>query len=394
MKILVISQYYYPEQFRINEICEELVRRGHEVTVLTGLPNYPQGEIFPGYETRFEEVHNGVRILRCKCRPRKQGTLNLALNYVSFMISADLAVRKLKQEYDVVYVYQLSPISMVVPALTYKRRAKVPMYLYCLDLWPESIRDVFRSTDTPIYHLMRRWCIRLYRGADRIGITSKPFREYLNQVCLVPPEKIEYLPQHAEDMQQSEDLTTEDNGCADIVFMGNIGPAQDLENVARAVTLMKTEKPFCFHIVGIGPTWEQLKQCVQELGVQQHFVFHGRHPITEMPRFYRLADACLLTLYAENAAGNTIPAKLQGYMSAGKPILAAINGAAADVIQDADCGICAPASQPEALAEILTRFVEHPEQFRQLGKNGRRYYEQYFSLKVHVDQLEATLKQL
>lgn len=394
MKLLVVSQYYYPEQFRINEVCEELVRRGHVVTVLAGLPNYPQGEIFPGYEKKYEEIHNGVRILRCKARPRKTGTFNLAINYVSYMLRADWAVRKLPGDFDAVLVYQLSPISMVVPALTYCKRHKVPMYLYCLDLWPDSIRDVFRSTDSIVFRLMRRWCVKLYNGADLVGITSEPFREYLNTVCKVPVEKIQYLPQHAEDMALAGDLTAQDNGCTDIVFLGNVGPAQDLENTVKAVSLVHTDKPFQLHIVGIGASLDAVKARVKELNVEDHFVFHGRHPIEKMPDFYRLADACLLTLYDDNEAGKTIPGKLQGYMSAGKPILAAINGAAAEVIRDADCGICAPAGNAEKLAQAMTDFIEHPEAYSRCGANARRYFEQHFSLKLFTDSLENQLTRL
>ena len=394
MKILVVSQYYYPEQFRINEVCWELARRGHQVTVLTGQPNYPAGEIFPGYEDRFEEIHQGVRILRCKIRPRKQGNLNLARNYLSFLLSANRAIRKLKEEFDAIYVYQLSPITLAVPALKFKKRTGLPLYLYCLDLWPDSIRDVFKSTTSPIFKLMQAWCVRIYGGADHIGVTSEPFLDYLSEVCRVPMEKMSYLPQHAEDMLAENDLAAEDNGCTDFVFLGNVSFAQDLENVAKAVSLMKTEKPFLVHVVGIGPALEPLKESVRRLQVEEHFRFHGRHPISKMPDFYRLADACLLTLYDDNAAGATIPGKLQGYLSAGKPVIAAINGAAAKVIADARCGLRAPSGEANALAEIMTDFIEHPERYRQCGENGRRYFEENFSLDIFVTALEKRLEAL
>ena len=394
MKILVVSQYYYPEQFRINELCEELVRRGHAVTVFTGLPNYPAGEIFAGYENCFSQMHNGVRILRCKNRPRKQGAVNLALNYLSFIVTAGRAARKLAPDFDVIYVYQLSPVTSAIPALQFKKRTGLPLYLYCLDIWPESIRDLIPDTRSLIYRLMQAWCVRIYNGADVVGVTSLPFREYLHRECRVPLEKLTYLPQHGEDMMAMGELSTEDNGCTDIVFMGNVGAAQNLENVARAVAIMQTRCPFMIHIVGVGSGLESLKACVRELGVEAHFCFHGRHPITKMPDFYRLADACLLTLYADTAAGDTIPGKLQGYMSAGKPILAAINGAAAQVIRDAECGLCVEAGNPELLARAMTEFVEHPERFARCGENGRRYFEEHFSLEIVADQLEKSLKAL
>ena len=143
MKILVVTQYYYPEQFRITDICEELVRRGHEVTVLTGLPNYPEGEIFPGYEAAYEkrEIHNNVVILRCKLRPRYKGTINLALNYASFVIQATKVLKYLKPDFDAIYVYEVSPITLALPAIWYKHKHHIPIYFYCMDIWPECVRD-------------------------------------------------------------------------------------------------------------------------------------------------------------------------------------------------------------------------------------------------------------
>lgn len=394
MKILVVSQYYYPEQFRITEVCEELVRRGHEVTVLTGRPNYPEGKVYPGYEHTRRETHNGVEIIRCQIRPRGRGAAALAVNYVSFLLRGWLRAGRLPEDFDVVFVYQLSPVTMAIPALRYKKRYGAPVYLYCLDLWPESMRDNIPNTASVPYRLLRRWCEKIYNGADEIGITSPPFRDYLSSVCAVPAERITDLPQHAEDMRRYGDLTTQDNGITDFVFLGNVGVAQDLENVARAVRLMDTPKPFTVHIVGTGPMLEPLKETVRSLGVEGHFAFHGRYPLGQMPRFYRLADACLLTLYGDNVAGQTIPGKLQGYMSAGKPVIAAINGAAADVIRQAQCGVCAEAGNPAALAGIMTDFIEHPEQAAQMGQSGRDFYEKHFSLDIFTTNLEEQLSAL
>ena len=394
MKLLVVSQYYYPEQFRINEVCAELVRRGHQVTVLTGRPNYPEGEVYPGYEHLKREKHEGVEILRCQIAPRKQGAVRLAWNYLSYMTRAWFRVGQLPGDFDAVLVYQLSPVTMAVPALRYHKKHGVPVYLYCLDLWPESMRDNIPNTDSLIYRLLTRWCQKLYNGAAKIGVTSPAFQDYLHEICLVPRENITYLPQHGEDMQHFGCLEATDNGVTDFVFMGNVGVAQDLENVAKAVSLIHTARPFLVHIVGIGPDLENLKKTVAQLGVADHFRFHGRHPLEKMPDFYRLADGCLLTLYDDTAAGLTIPGKLQGYMSAGKPVIAAIGGGAAQVIAQSRCGLCAHPGKPEELADIMTRFMEQPSQAAQMGKNGRAYFEENFSLDVFTTRLEQQLEQL
>lgn len=394
MKLLVISQYYYPEQFRINEVCAELVRRGHQVTVLTGRPNYPEGEVYPGYEHLKREEHEGVEILRCQIAPRKQGAARLAWNYLSYMTRAWFRVGQLPGDFDAVLVYQLSPVTMAVPALRYHKKHGVPVYLYCLDLWPESMRDNIPDTNSLPYRLLTRWCQKLYNGAAKIGVTSPAFQDYLHEICLVPRENITYLPQHGEDMLRWGSLEAADNGVTDFVFMGNVGVAQDLENVAKAVSLIRTPKPFLVHIVGIGPDLENLKKTVAQLGVEDHFRFHGRHPLDKMPDFYRLADGCLLTLYADTAAGLTIPGKLQGYMSAGKPVIAAIGGGAAQVIAQSGCGLCAQPGKPEELAAIMTQFMEQPSQAAQMGKRGRDYFEKHFSLDIFTAQLERQLEEL
>ena len=310
------------------------------------------------------------------------------------MTRAWFRVGQLPGDFDAVLVYQLSPVTMAVPALRYHKKHGVPVYLYCLDLWPESMRDNIPNTDSLIYRLLTRWCQKLYNGAAKIGVTSPAFQDYLHEICLVPRENITYLPQHGENMLRWGSLEAADNGVTDFVFMGNVGVAQDLENVARAVSLIHTAQPFLVHIVGIGPDLENLKKTVAQLGVADHFRFHGRHPLEKMPDFYRLADACLLTLYADNAAGLTIPGKLQGYMSAGKPVIAAIGGGAAQVIAQSRCGLCAQPGKPEELAEIMTQFMEQPSQAAQMGKRGREYFEKHFSLDIFTAQLERQLEEL
>lgn len=393
MKILVVSQHYYPEQFRITEICEELVRNGNQVTVLTGLPNYPEGEIYAGYENIRCETINGVNIIRCKIRPRKKGTLNLALNYMSFMLSASRKVKSL-EKYDVIYSYQLSPVLSVVPAIKYKYKYKVPLYLYCLDIWPESIRDVFTSNKSVLYRVVKFISSNIYKKADLIGVTSRPFIDYLYSVCKVDKTKMEYLPQHAEDISAMGDLTTIDNRCCDLVFMGNVGLSQDLVTIVDAVTKVTTSREYKVHIVGDGSFLEELKKYVVEKNIEDKVIFHGHHSFNEMPQFYSLSDACLLTLAADSEIGMTVPGKLQGYLAAGKIVIAAINGAAKEVIEEAGCGICVPAGDSEELAKAFERFISNPNDFEECGVKGRKYYEKHFTLQNNVSRLEKSLQRI
>lgn len=389
MKVLVVSQYYYPEPFRVHEICEELRKRGHDVTVLTEYPNYPDGEIYEGYSYKNEiELINGVNVIRCKARPRHKGNINLALNYISFVYSGGKKIKKIEGKFDIIYVYQLSPVTMVLPAIYYKRKRKIPLYIYCLDLWPESVKSNLGGTYSPLFQLVKIVSKKIYNKADLIGVTSKPFFEYLSNICKVCDEKMVYLPQHADDLLLDNDLTTVNDNCIDFMFMGNIGQTQDLDNVIDAVDIIRNLEGFKVHIVGSGSYLDTLQQHVNEKKLGEKVIFHGRHPFADMPRFYQLADVCLLTMVADSAVGLTIPGKLQGYMSAGKPILGAINGASVDVINESNCGVCVRAGDSQALAKAMKGFIDKPDTFVQMGQNGRSYYLEHFSTKKHIDMLE------
>ena len=193
MKILVISQYYFPEQFRVNDLCEEFVNRGHEVTVLTGLPNYPQGEIYEGYENRQRrtEYINGVKIFRCGLLPRKTGIIRLFLNYCSFAINSTLYTKKLEKDYDLIFVYQLSPVTMAIPALALKRRHNIPIVLYCLDIWPESVIGNFVKKNSIIYKLVKKISQSIYCNCDEIIVSSPSFKDYLCKECKVKMENMQ-----------------------------------------------------------------------------------------------------------------------------------------------------------------------------------------------------------
>lgn len=396
MNILVISQYYYPEQFRVTDICEALVQNGHNVTVITGLPNYPEGKIYDNYRsiTHREEIIKGVKVIRCNIIARRTGNFFLGLNYISFMITGSLKTIMLKEKFDIVFVYQLSPVLMGIPALIYKKRHKVPVLLYCCDLWPESIKDVFNNEDSIIFKLVKRISAKIYHGCDLIGITSKPFINYLNNICGVNKNKIFYLPQHAEDIYLNIDLTADDNKCIDFMFMGNIGASQDIDCLIKAISLINIDREFKLHFVGDGSRMNHAINLARELCIQDKVIFHGKHPLSEMPKYYKLADACILTLANENFIGLTMPSKLQGYMAAGKPVIAAIDGAAQDVIKESNCGLCVNASDTYSLAEAMKDFMVNTDKYKECGKDGREYFKKYFTKEIFMNKLEMLLTQL
>lgn len=395
LNILVISQYYYPENFQINEICEELVKRGHRVTVLTGLPNYPTGKIPAQYRhgKLRHEVRNGVTILRNFEIGRRHGAIGLGLNYLSFWLSGSRAARHLKEEFDVVLAYQLSPVFSAIPGCVYKKKHKTPYIIYCCDIWPEALKLMIRSEKNPIFGAVKRMSRKIYNSADRVLLQTRYFYPYFKEVHGMGEDRLRYLPQFASDEYLSGDYRS-DNGVYDFVFLGNTGIAQNLDRVIGAVDRIRDVPGFRLHIVGDGSCLAGLKKLVEEKDLGDLVKFYGRRPVEEMPEFYRLADACLVSLGNENMTGLTLPAKVQGYMAAGKTVVGMIDGAAKEVIEESGCGVCVPAGDEEALAAAMKQIVLHPEQYAACGEKGREYFRAHFSKSQYMRELEKNMYEL
>lgn len=390
MKILVMCQYYYPEPFRIHEICEGLIKRGYKVTVVTTFPNYPKGEIYSGYDNEKKRIENikGVKVVRYKTIPRHKGVKNLILNYISFVVEISKRLKDFKNEnYDMIYVYQLSPVFMAIPAIIYKKKKSIPLYLYCLDIWPESIKDNISNEHNLVFQFIKFISSRIYRKADIIGITSPMFKNYLKNVCGVNDNKIRFLPQHAKDIGKCPKSI--ENNLTEIYFTGNIGEIQNVDLIIEAVNKLKDLDNFTVNFVGTGSKLDYAIHKVNELGLERKIIFHGYCPTTDMPGIYKRADACLLTLSNETLVGLTIPGKLQGYMAAGKTILASIDGDTAKIINKYKCGIAVPANDVSALANILKVYILNKRDYRECGNNARRYYEEHFTLDRHLETLTA-----
>lgn len=402
MKILVISQYYYPEQFQINEIAPELVRRGHEVIVVCGLPNYPKGEIFEGYERedaiRKKEddyfQRTGVKVIHCKNVPRGHNPIQLIRNYYSFVKESKKIIRTLPGDFDVVLGYQLSPITSMLAALEYKKLHGTSVLFYTLDIWPVSAEAMLYGKNNPIYWWVKRLSRRIYHGADRILVTSRPFIDYLRRTLSIPTDKMSYLPQHAGTEMLNMDLQAEDNGVADFMFAGNLGKGQRIDVIIKAAMVLGARKDYKIHIVGDGRMKQELEQMVKESGLEENVVFYGNQKREDMPSFYKKADVLLITLRGNNEVGNTMPGKLQMYMTTGKPIMGAINGAAKEVIEEAQCGSCVNAGDYEGLAKLMKFYIEHPKDFDVCGGNARRYFKAHFTFERYMNGLEAELRGL
>lgn len=397
LRILAVSQHYWPEPFAIPDVCEGLASMGHEVTVLTGTPNYPDGDIYPGYEHEKQAVQerNGVHIRRVKLVPRGREIWQRVINYYSFSNNATHAARKMATNYDVVLSFQTSPVMMSKPALAYGKKNGAPVLLWCQDLWPESLTvgNIKRSSLTFKYYA--RVSSAIYSAADCLAVSSRSFGDYFKDQLHMNRPTV-YLPQYAEDIfNEGAPLREEyDPAKINLTFAGNVGIAQAVNTFVEAGHYLEGDDRFALHVVGSGSELETLKRYKDEIGAEC-VIFHGRHPLADMPSFYDSSDAMVATFQNNSILGYTLPRKITSYMAAGRPILGTVVGEARQIIEDAGCGLCCDAEDPVGLAEICKKFADMtPEERAAMGVNGRRYYEEHFAKERFYSILEGELQKL
>ncbi len=389
MKILVICQYYSPEPFRIADICEALAEEGNEVDVITSFPNYPMGEIYKGYEkgNHRDEIINGVNVHRVFTIGRKTGAICRFVNYYTYSIASTLYIASLKKEYDVVFVYQLSPVMMANAALKYKRKYGKKVVLYCLDLWPESLCIGGIKKDSIIYKFFEKVSARIYKSVDKVLVSSRTFKAHLSRKYGFNEDDITYVPQYAEDVFNK--IGSCDNENVTLTFAGNIGSAQDVGIIIKTAEKLKEEN-ITFNIVGDGSELENIRKLSEELKLK-NVKFFGRRPVEEMPQIYSESDAMIVTLSDDEVLSMTLPGKVQSYMAAGKPIIGAINGETSQIIREAKCGFCATSENTEQFTECIRIFLKSDKE--QLGKNALKYYEENFKKDLFIDALVKELNE-
>jgi glycosyltransferase involved in cell wall biosynthesis len=393
MKVLVVCQHYYPENFLVTDISEALVARGHEVTTVVGLPNYPSGIVpreYKWFRNRREE-RNGVHVRRCLEIGRRNTKLGLAVNYLSYMLSACHRVLWMRKDFDVIYAYSSSPVLMSLPAAFLRAISGKKLLIYVLDIWPACLSAMNVGEGSPLYTFMKWVSRRIYASADVLAYSSKRFQRYFQRVHGLNVPDSYYLPQFAYDQSGAAGAKKHMDGW-NFVFAGNIGKIQGVETVIRAAELLQGE-PVKFHILGNGSNYPACEALVKEKRLGNAVTLYGRRPQEEMPGYFAMADALIVSMRNDPSVNDTLPAKVQSYMAAGKPILGSIAGETADIIADADCGLCAPPDDPDAFAAIVRAFINRTDQV-QMGERAKAYYQQHFTKEEHMNHLEKMLKEL
>lgn len=402
MKVLVVSQYFWPEGFRINEVVRSLVEKGVEVDVLTGKPNYPEGAIFPGYRAGGCQVESwaGAAVYRVPLFPRgARSAWRLALNYLSFVASGLLFGPWLlrKRHYDVVFVYGLSPLLLAIPAvfLAWIKRRKLIVWVQ--DLWPESLSATGYVRNPRVLRAVARVVRWIYRHTDLLLVQSRAFEAPV--AALAPGKPIAYYPNSVDGTfaePPSPDVALPevpalDEGFA-VVFAGNVGAGQAVEVMVEAAALLKDVPQIRFVVFGQGSRWDWMREQVRARGLS-NLHLPGRFPVNTMPGLMQKAGALLVTLADEPIFAMTVPNKVQAYMAAGRPILACLNGEGARLVAEAQAGLSVPAQDAKALAAAVLQLYQMPAEDRaRLGANGRRYFNAHFEHDKLVDELMAHLR--
>lgn len=396
-KILVVTQHFWPENFRINDIVEGFLQDGIAVDVLCGLPNYPKGEWFPGYSAAgpFEEEWHGARLYRCKEVPRRGNTsVNIFLNYISWPWYAAHALHRLPGGYDAVFCFNTSPVLMCWPAIRYAKKHHIPFTNYVLDIWPENLYSVLNVKNKALRAIAQGVSDALYKKADRLIAMSEPLQQRLCQRTGMPPQKIAVIPQYCEDFyavpQPDAALQAQFGGRFNLVFTGTFTPAQSLETVITAVQDARSLGADMLHLllVGDGMSRAALEAKVKDLHAEDAVTFYGSVPATDIPKFTALADALIVCLSDSPDLGLTVPAKVASYMAAGKPVLASMDGAGNAAVAAAG-GLSSPACDAAALADNLLALTRmDAAQHAAMGQSAKEYYLAHYRRSELLRKLE------
>jgi colanic acid biosynthesis glycosyl transferase WcaI len=405
MRVLVVSQYFWPEIFRINELVAELVARGHSVTVLTGRPNYPQGVVFDDYRRQpgAFNTYKGARVLRVPLRPRGTGSVRLVLNYGSFVFWGSLLGPWLLrgQRFDVIFVFETSPITAALPAVLLRWIKKAPLLMWVLDLWPDTLSAVGVVRSERGLNGVGRLVAFIYKRCDRILTQSRAFWPGIARWA-PDSERIRYLPAWVEagfdKGLQGVAVAPEVAPFLDtfnVMFAGNVGEAQDFESILNAAEYLKENIAVRWLIVGDGRLAAWVQAEITRRGLADRVLMLGRHAPERMPAFFAAADALLVSLKAEPIFAMTIPGKVQTYLASGLPLLAMLNGEGARVVSEAGAGLTCPAGDAAGLARLVVKLASmSPTERQTMGTLGQAYAAVEFDRTALINRLQDWMREL
>lgn len=394
-RILFISQYFYPETFRGNDIAFHWAEMGHDVHVVTGVPNYPKGKFYDGYGLfkKRKEIVNGVKVTRLPIIPRGNNKISLMLNYFSYLIVGGIYIlfHAIFNKYDFVFCQQLSPVMMSTPAILYRKLRNVPLITWILDLWPESLTAAGGVKNKYILSLFRLFVSSEYKNSTLLLTSSRSFRESILEYGDYV-DKIVYFPQWGDgeglEVKSKIDLPDLPEGFR-VMFAGAIGEAHGFECNMRAALLTKENKKIKWILLGDGRKLPWVKEFIEKNNLEDTVFTLGRFPAESMPYFFKQADLMLVSLNDSVLFNLYAPAKISSYMASEKPIVTCLNGEGREVVEDADCGWCVKAGDFEALADVVTKLSTYSKhELEAKGVNGRRYYENHFDKLKCLEKLD------
>jgi len=397
MDTLIVSQYFWPENFRINDLALALDEAGHKITILTGLPNYPEGQIYEGYKWKVtRETYKNINIIRVPIIPRGNASnIRLFLNYLSFAVIATIFSPFLvKGNIDNIFIYGGSPLTKAIPAILLKKIKKAPVFLWVLDLWPESVFVNNRIKSRVIFlliKLMTRW---IYKNSDYILLQSKAMFEPVIENG-GDKEKLIYFPSWAEDQFLEEPNDFSEQGIIEnlpngfyISFAGNIGEGQDIETIIDAAEELKDQKSIHWIILGYGSKYDWLIRNIKDRGLKNVHAL-GKRPLVTMPMYFKFTNVLLASLKKKNIYALTLPGKVQSYMASAKPIIAMIDGESSRIIQESKSGISVDSEDKKGLVNAVMRMSKMSlEELEEMGQNGRQYYLENFQLEKSLEKLD------
>lgn len=401
--ILVISQYFYPEEFRINDICKEWVKRGYEVTVVTGMPNYPEGKFYKGFGwfKKTREEYEGVHIIRLPIIPRGKNSIMLMLNYASYVISGFFWKLFTKVKADKVFIFEVSPMTQALVGVWYAKRRKIPCYIYVQDLWPENVEIVTGISNKRIIGAIDKMVDSIYRKCDKIFATSPSFVKRIEERGSAwggEESKVVYWPQYAEEfyrpVERIELPDMPQNDKFKIVFTGNIGYAQGLDILPKTAALLKKDNVDCqFIIIGDGRYREEFEKEIADNDVVDMFALLGRKKPEEIPYYMAWCDVAFISFADNPLFEMTIPAKLQSYMACGMPILAVAGGETKRIVEEAECGWCCELGDVQALASVVNKCVKDEKYATcNMSQAALEYFRKYFDKDGLLDQIDRYVR--